>query len=116
MRVVCDVNREVAMAQAYFMVRAVVGEADRAAFDRWYDVSHLPDAIRIFGAERAWRAWSRTDPSVHIAFYAFANIDAAMAILGSDGLKTLIADFDRTWGPRVTRSREVLEVAGEIEA
>ena len=97
------------------MVRAVVANADdRPGFDTWYETEHLPDALRIFGATRAWRTWSRSDPSVHIAFYEFADCDAADAIQGTDGIKGLIAEFDRLWGDKVTRSREVLDVVGEI--
>ena len=57
------------MAKAYLLVRAVVADAaDRPGFDRWYEAEHLPDAVARFGAERGWRCWSRTDPSVHYAF------------------------------------------------
>ena len=102
------------MSRAYFMVRAEVAEADRAAFDKWYDEEHLPDALRVFQAVRAWRTWSRTNPALHIAFYEFESIEKAMGILGSEGLKGLVADFDDSWGDRVPRSREVLEVVGEM--
>ena len=36
------------------------------------------------------------------------------AIQDSDGIKSLIAEFDRVWGEKVSRSREVLDVVGEI--
>ena len=62
---------------AYFVVRAVVSEADRRDFDVWYRTEHLPDARAAFKAQSAWRAWSRTDPSVHYAFYQFADGAAA---------------------------------------
>lgn len=97
------------------MVRAEVPEAERAAFDAWYEKHHLPDAVKTFKAVRAWRSWSRVDPSVHIAFYEFASLEKVNAILDSDGLKGMIADFNRNWGDRVQRSREVLEVVGEFE-
>ena len=50
------------MTKGVFMVRAVVGEADRAAFDAWYRDEHLPDAIAKFGATRGWRGWSTRVP------------------------------------------------------
>jgi hypothetical protein len=59
------------MAKAYFAVRAEVPEADRAKFDHWYETDHLPSALRVFGARRAWRCWSKSDPGVHVAFYEF---------------------------------------------
>jgi hypothetical protein len=98
------------MGKGVFMVRAQVADAaDRPAFDRWYETEHLPDALRAFAAERAWRCWSRTDPSLHFAFYLFASPDAVQAALDSEAMRSLIADFNRAW-PRVTRSREVLEM------
>jgi hypothetical protein len=103
------------MAKAYFVVRAeVLDEADRASFDRWYASDHMPLAIRTFAAQRGWRCWSRSEPAVHYAFYEFADAGQAQALIGSEKIRPLIADFDRVWGDRVARRREVLEVVQEI--
>ena len=72
---------------AYLVVRAVVVEADRPAFDHWYRTEHLPDAAKAFAAQRAWRGWSRSDPSVHYAFYQFANVAAAEAVSSSPAIR-----------------------------
>ena len=96
---------------AWFVVRAVVAEADRRDFDAWYHREHLPDAVKAFNAESAWRAWSRTDPSVHYAFYQFPTAAAAEAVNTSPAIRTLVAEFDARWGTRVTRTREILDVA-----
>ena len=96
---------------AYFVVRAVVAEADRRDFDTWYRTEHLPDALKAFKAQHAWRAWSRSDPSVHYAFYRFPDVAAAEAITSSPAIRTLVAEFDARWGTRVTRSREIIETA-----
>jgi hypothetical protein len=102
------------MAKGYLVVRAEVSDpADRAAFEHWYATDHLPSAIRVFGAQRGWRCWSRTDPAVHYAFYEFADVAEAEALIDSDKIKPLVEDFDRVWGSRVTRQREILEVAQE---
>jgi hypothetical protein len=102
--------------KAYLVVRAVVPEADRRDFDQWYRTEHLPDALKAFAAVRAWRGWSRTDPSLHFAFYQFADLAAAEAIGSSPAIRTLIAEFDTRWGTRVTRTREIIEVADEIDS
>ena len=103
-------------ANAYLMVRAAVGDAaDRPDFDRWYEAEHLPDAVARFRARRGWRCWSRTDPSVHYAFYEFADLARAQAILDSPETRELVAEFDRAWGTRVTRTRDILETAGVLE-
>ena len=103
------------MAKSYLVVRAEVpNEADRAQFDHWYATDHLPWAIRDFGAQRGWRCWSRTDPAVHYAFYEFAGVAEAQAATEPGKIGALVADFDRVWGNRVTRRREILEIVQEM--
>ncbi len=98
--------------RAYLVVRAMVTDpADRAAFDRWYADEHLPDALKAFGALHAWRAWSRTEPAVHCAFYALDSVQSAETITTSPAIKALIAEFDARWGGKVTRTREILAVS-----
>lgn len=95
---------------AYFIVRAeVVDAAAKDAFERWYRDDHLPDARATFGARRAWRGWSDIDPHVHYAYYEFDTLAQAKAIVGSNGLKRLVADFDRHWAGKVTRTRDFVE-------
>jgi len=102
---------------AWLVVRAAVPDpADRAAFDHWYRTEHLPDALRDFHAEAAWRGWGRNDSSMHCAFYRFASVAAAEAATTGDTVKALIAEFDRRWGTRVTRTREIIDVADNLEA
>ena len=103
------------MARAYLVVRAeVLHEADRPSFDHWYATDHLPLAIRTFAAQRGWRCWSRSEPAVHYAFYEFADAGQAQALIGSEKIRPLIADFDRVWGNRVPRRREILEIVQEM--
>jgi hypothetical protein len=106
------------MAPAYLAVRAEVPEAERTPFDHWYATDHLPWALRVFAARRAWRCWSRgdppTDPALHVAFYEFDSVEAARAATAPDRIAPLIADFDRVWGKRVARRREILEIVQEL--
>jgi hypothetical protein len=102
------------MAKALLAVRAEVPEAERSRFDHWYETDHLPWALRVFGARRAWRCWSKSDPALHVAFYEFDSAEAADAIQQSEAIKPLVADFDRVWGNRVPRRREVLDIAQEL--
>jgi hypothetical protein len=103
-------------AYCFFIVRATVSDpAKRKAFDAWYSREHLPDATKSFGATKAWRFWSATDPSLHQAMYQFAD-EALLdrAVNGAD-TKRLVADFNRDW-PDVTRTRETLVLAEEFAA
>jgi hypothetical protein len=101
--------------RTYFVVRAVIANPDdRAEFDRWYQDEHLPDAMKAFGVTHAFRAWNRTDPSIHCAFYEFPSVAAAEALGGTAVITSLIEEFDRHWAGKVTRSREIFEVMQEI--
>jgi hypothetical protein len=101
---------------ACFIVRAQVVDASvKDAFDRWYQDEHLPEAVKGFGAQSAWRGWSETDPSVHYAVYEFDDIGKARAIPGSHALKLLVAEFDRAWGEKVVRSRDRVRVVQRID-
>lgn len=101
------------MPKCFLVVRATVADpGQRAAFDAWYRREHLPDAMRTFGAEKGTRFWSESDPSAHLASYRFASRTDVDLVLNSDGMKGLIAAFDRAW-PGIPRTREILT---EVEA
>ena len=103
------------MTKALLVVRAEVPDpADRTQFDHWYATDHLPWAMRVFRARHGWRCWSRTDPAVHYAFYEFADLGEARVATGSEKIAPLAADFDRVWGGRVPRRREILEIVQEL--
>ena len=102
---------------AYLIVRAVVeNEADREGFDTWYENEHLPDAVKAFNAEGASRGWSDVDPSVHHAFYRFPDLAAAQNIGDSDAIRSMIAEFDRLWDGKVTRTRDIVEIKQTLGA
>ena len=103
------------MATAVLIIRArLINLADREKFDSWYGSEQLPQSVRLFKAQRAWRAWSRTNPLVHLALYEFPSVDEAEDILDSAALAAQTAEFDRVWGTGITRTREVVEVAEEL--
>ena len=101
---------------AYLIVRAVVPEADRAKFDQWYQDVHLPEALAVFNAVSARRGWSYDDPSVHFAFYEFPSLAEATAIGSSKAMKNMRADFDRNRQDRISRTREFVEIAQNLQA
>ena len=104
------------MPLAYFVVRATVSDpAKRAAFDTWYSREHMPDAMKSFGAQRAWRCWSLSDPSLHQATYQFTDQAALDRMINGEDIKRLTADFNRDW-PQVTRTRDMLVLAEESMA
>ena len=99
---------------AYLIVRAEVDSSVRDTFDTWYESEHLPDALKAFNALSAKRGWSSVEANVHIAFYEFADLDAANTLINSDILKSFIAEFDRNWAGKVDRTRELVEFSQVI--
>ena len=105
------------MAKAHLIVRSKLASfADRRAFDDWYRLERLRDAVKGLKAERGWTSWSRTNPLVHFAVYEFSSAEEAEAALDSEAFVELVAEFDRVWGSRVSRTREIFETAGECSA
>jgi hypothetical protein len=97
-----------------FVVRATVTDAARRkAFDAWYSREHLPDARKTFGAQKAWRCWSETDPAVHQAVYQMPDRASLDRAVNGDGMKRLVADFDKDW-PGIPRQREILTLVEEL--
>ena len=106
----CFLSEWIKFVTAYLIVRATVDARDKAAFDEWYETDHLPAAHHAFGSLKAWRGWCDNDPNLHFAFYEFATLSDAQALLKSAALKGQVADFDRTWEGRVTRTRETVQI------
>jgi hypothetical protein len=102
------------VAKAFLVVRSVVSEPLRQRFDDWYRSDHLPRAVADLAAEKGWRFWSETDAAVHYAVYRFADTDALTRGMSSDGFRGLVADYDRVWPTGVTRTREIMHMAGEV--
>jgi hypothetical protein len=104
------------MPTSLFIVRATIADpTKRAAFDDWYRKDHLPWAVKAFGAQKARRCWSDTDPAQHIATYQFSDRVALDRGTAPEIMKPLVEDFDRVW-PGIGRTREVMTVVEEIDA
>ena len=95
---------------AYLIVRAEVPDADRDAFESWYQDEHLPDAKTAFECLTAKRGWSDVTPGIHIAIYEFPDLETARTVTTSPAINALIEEFDRVWQGRISRTREVIGI------
>lgn len=96
---------------ALLFVRAVVPDpADRKAFDHWYGTDHAPAGLKLFKASKFWRCWSHLDPSVHYAFYELDSAERYDEIVNTPEFAAMVADFTGTWGDKVTRDRDVINI------
>jgi hypothetical protein len=93
----------------------VTDPSKRAAFDKWYENEHLPDAVKSWGVKKAWRFWSLTDPAVHQATYQFDDEASVERAMKGEDLKRLTADFNRDW-PDIRRTRDTFVLAQEFGA
>ena len=101
------------MSTHFLTVRATVTDpAKRQPFDDWYRREHLPDAAKTFGAAKAWRYWSVTDPAVHLATYQFPDLASLERATSGAEMKRMVADFDRAF-PGIPRTREITTLAEE---
>ena len=96
--------------KTFSLVRSVVADPnDRHSFDHWHQTDHIPLIFfKIGNVVQAWRFWSQSDPTVHYSLSEFADASAFQQAASSDGFKDIVADFDRAWGERVARTRDVL--------
>ena len=85
---------------------------------RRYRGDPVPEAlVRLLCATaRSAPTKSDLDPSVHYAYYEFEDVAKARAVPGSEAIKPLIAEFDRLWGKKVLRTREVVRVVQRVGA
>ena len=98
------------LGRVFILIRSVVANPDdREAFDRWYEKDHFPLIFSRLDVMQGTRFWSHSDPTVHYALMEFADISALRRAANSEGFKFLIADYDRAWGSRVTRTRDIVE-------
>jgi hypothetical protein len=72
--------------------------------------------LNLAAHDRVELSAGTVDPKVHYAYYEFDDVAIAQAIPNSDALKRLVAEFDRVWGDKVARSRDVVEVIQTIGA
>ena len=103
---------------AFLIIRSTVPEEHRAALDTWYETEHLPDALKAFKPVSARRGWSDSEPGVHVAMIEFDTIETARATVGGDvpdPIKGMIAEYDRVWQGRVTRTRELVGITQKLE-
>ncbi|WP_147366917.1 hypothetical protein [Aurantiacibacter zhengii] len=102
---------------AQLMVKSTLIDPNaRDAFDQWYGEDHLPQAARAFSPSRCWRAWSDQDPTIHYAFYEFAEPSQIADMMASRTFADLVDDFSQKWDGKVIRVRDVTTRVQLIDA
>jgi antibiotic biosynthesis monooxygenase (ABM) superfamily enzyme len=95
------------MAVTIFVVRATITKEREAAFNKWYNEAHAPQVLQFNGAvsARRYRKILGEDKFQYMAVYEFANEAAFKRFQDSDHLKTLISDYNASFGEASDRER-----------
>jgi len=95
------------MAVTIFVVRATITKDREAAFNKWYNEEHVPQVLQFNGAvsARRYKKILGDDKFQFMAVYEFANEAVFKKFMESDHLKTLIKDYDASFGETSQRER-----------
>ena len=95
------------MAVVIFVVRANIAKDREAAFNKWYNEEHVPQLLQYNGAvsARRHRKILGEDKYEYMAVYEFANEAIFERFQQSDHLKTLIKDYNASFGEASQRER-----------
>ena len=95
------------MAITLFVVRATISKEQEAAFNRWYNEEHAPQLLQYNGAvsARRYKKILGDDKFQYMALYEFASEAAFNRFQDSDHLKTLIKDYNASFGTSSERER-----------
>src|SRR5688572_8435137 len=95
------------MPVALFVVRATITKDKEAAFNKWYNEEHAPQLLQYNGAAsaRRYRKILGDDKFQYMAVYEFASEDVFRRFQESDHLKTLIKDYNASFGEASERER-----------
>jgi antibiotic biosynthesis monooxygenase (ABM) superfamily enzyme len=95
------------MAVTIFVVRATITKDREAAFNKWYNEEHAPQVLQFNGAvsARRYKKILGEDKFQYLAVYEFANEATFKRFQDSDHLKTLVNDYNASFGEVSERER-----------
>ena len=95
------------MAVTIFVVRATITKDREAAFNTWYNAEHAPQVLQFNGAvsARRYKKILGADKFQYMAVYEFASEATFKRFQDSDHLKTLVNDYNASFGEVSDRER-----------
>ncbi|MGH6689292.1 MAG: DUF4286 family protein [Gammaproteobacteria bacterium] len=99
------------MATVLFVVKATIRKDQEAAFNRWYNEEHVPQVLQWKGvvSARRYRAILGEDTYQYMAMYELVNEENFRALMDSDHMKALRAEYDAHFGGVSERARFAYE-------
>src|SRR5262245_15534935 len=92
------------MAVTIFVVRATITKDREAAFNTWYNAEHAPQFNGAVSARR-YKKILGEDKFQYMAVYEFASEATFKRFQDSDHLKTLVNDYNASFGEASDRER-----------
>jgi uncharacterized protein (TIGR02118 family) len=95
------------MATVLFMVKATIPKSKELEFNEWYNDTHVPQVLQYPGlvSARRYRAIMGDDTYQYMALYEVRDEKTFEALMGSDHMKALRADYDKHFGGTSERER-----------
>ena len=95
------------MAVTIFVVRATITKDQEAQFNKWYNEEHAPQVLQFNGAvsARRYKKILGEDKFQYMAVYEFASEATFKRFQESDHLKTLVNDYNASFGEASDRER-----------
>jgi hypothetical protein len=99
------------MATILFVVKATIRKEREEAFNRWYNEEHVPQVLQWKGvvSARRYRAILGEDTYQYMAVYELVNEANFRALMDSDHMKALRAEYDAHFGDSSERARFAYE-------
>ena len=99
------------MATILFVVKATIRKDREEAFNRWYNEEHVPQVLQWKGvvSARRYRAILGEDHYQYMAVYELVNEANFRALMESDHMKALRAEYDAHFGDTSERARFAYE-------
>lgn len=95
------------MATVLFVVKATIRRDQEDAFNRWYNEEHVPQFLRWKGAvsARRYRAIEGEETYQYIAVYELESEANFRALMASEHMRELRAEYDARFGAVSQRAR-----------
>jgi hypothetical protein len=99
------------MATVLFVVKATIRKDQEEAFNRWYNEEHVPQVLQWKGvvSARRYRAILGEDTYQYMAMYELVNEENFRALMDSEHMKALRAEYDAHFGGVSERARFAYE-------
>lgn len=99
------------MATVLFVVKATIRRDQEEAFNRWYNEEHVPQVLQWKGvvSARRYRAILGEETYQYMAMYELVNEENFRALMDSEHMKALRAEYDTHFGGVSERARFAYE-------